>query len=189
MLETKMTNKINIKKVRLWLKSNTTANPSAMELLRAGILSGLFVGAITWIYEVILYAYILHTTGTYEISARGAFLVFGPGVKALGVGVLLVGMSVHFGTAALWAILFAFLWPRLRSWHVEASLAGVVFGLVACVVMGAVVTNFARIAVEPSRVMILFAVIYHTLAFGIPLALTVQNLLRVRLSEATAPPQ
>lgn len=154
------------------------ASPSAARILRAGIVAGLVAGLATWAYEFIVYANVLHLMSIYTIAARGSTLVFGPAVESLGIGALFIGIAVHFVTSCLWGILFAAIWPSLGRLDVEASLAGVVLGLIASPVMGFILINFSPINIKPTREQFLLSVIFHTLPFGIPLALTTKYLLR-----------
>lgn len=156
--------------------------PSTIDRLRAGLIAGLTAAATTWAYEFIVNVYVLKMSSIYTIAQHGALLVFGPRVQALGGWTLLIGMGVHFGTSCFWGILFAMIWPWLRARGFEASLAGVLFGLLACLVMDSIVIHVSPMHVKPTLVLILLSVIFHTLPFGIPLALVVQALLNPKRS-------
>jgi hypothetical protein len=151
--------------------------PSTTERLRAGLISGLVAAISTWAYEFIVNVYVLKMSSIYMIAQHGALLVFGPRVQALGQWTLLIGMGVHFGTSCVWGMFFAMVWPWLRARGFEASLAGVLFGLLACLVMVNILIHVSPMHVQPTLVLILLSVIFHTLPFGIPLALVVQALL------------
>jgi hypothetical protein len=159
---------------------------SRIERLRAGLISGLVAAGTTWTYEFIVNVYVLRMSSIYAIAQHGALLVFGPRVEALGAWTLLIGMGVHFGTSCAWGVVFAMIWPWLRARGFEASLAGVMFGLLACLVMVNILIHVSPMHVKPTLVLVLLSVIFHTLPFGIPLALVVQALLRPKRSHEFA---
>ena len=117
----------------------TSTRPTTFAKLGAGIAAGL-VGAVTsWIYELIVWVHYLRLTTVAGIAENTAVLSFGAGIRHLGNGALALGVAIHFLTAVIWGILFAFIWPALRARSIEATLAALFYGVFAWVVMHNVV--------------------------------------------------
>jgi hypothetical protein len=149
------------------------------ESLRAGVAGGL-VGAVTsWIYELVVWVHLLHITSVAGIAENTAVLSFGPGIRALGAGTLVIGVAIHFLTAIAWGLLFAWLWPALRARHIEATLAALFYGIFAWIVMHCVVLALFSPAPPTYTVYsVINGFMGHTFAFSVPMALCIKRLLR-----------
>jgi hypothetical protein len=101
-------------------------------LTRAGALAG-FIGGITiWLYELVAWVHYLQIRTVRGLLENSAVLAFSPRVQQLAQPLpLLISAAVHFVTAMVWGILFAYIWSTLRAWRVEATLAALFFGVVA----------------------------------------------------------
>lgn len=152
--------------------------------IRIGLLAG-FVGAVTiWIYEFVVLFWLLRQTTALGVVQHTALLVFGPHVLATPVFAFVAGFLIHCLTAMVWGVTFALAWPAVSRRGIEASLAALVFGAIAWVVMHVVV--LAWLSPDPP-VYTVYSVINglmsHMVAFAVPLALTVQHL-EARAGEA-----
>ena len=148
--------------------------------LRAGLIGGV-VGAVTsWIYELIVWVRLLHLTSAYGIAENTAVLSFGPGIRSLGATAFAIGVCIHFLTAVIWGILFAFIWPALRARSIEATLAALFYGIFAWVFMHNVVLALFSPAPPTYTVYsVLNGLMAHTFAFSVPMALVIKRLLRL----------
>ncbi len=101
-------------------------------------------------------------------------LCFGPGIRGLGLGAFVLGVAIHFATALVWGVLFALIWPALAR-RVEASLAGLFFGVFAWVVMhSALLAAFSPNPPAYTVLSVINGFMSHTWGFAVPLALTVK---------------
>jgi hypothetical protein len=160
-----------------WAAMSSRPAPAAQ--LRAGVVGGL-VGAVTsWLYELVVWVHLLHLSTVSGIAENTAVLSFGTAVRSLGAAALALGVAIHFLTAVIWGILFAFLWPALRARSIEATLAALFYGVFAWVVMHNVVLALFSPA-PPSYTVysVINGLMAHTFAFSVPLALVVKRLLR-----------
>ena len=107
--------------------------------LRAGIVGGVVGAVSSWLYELIVWVHYLHLTTVRGIAENTAVLSFGPGIRGLGAGAVALGVAIHFLTAVIWGVLFAFIWPALRARSIEATLAALFYGVFAWVFMHNVV--------------------------------------------------
>jgi hypothetical protein len=158
---------------------STTRATGSAKLLRAGVIGGI-VGAVTsWLYELVVWVHLLHLTSVSGIAENTAVLSFGPGIRSLGTAALLLGVGIHFLTAVIWGVLFAWLWPALRARGIEATLAALFYGIFAWVVMHNVVLALLSPA-PPSYTVysVINGLMAHTFAFSVPMALVIKRLLR-----------
>lgn len=147
--------------------------------LRAGVVAGV-VGALTsWLYELVVWVHFLHLTSVAGIAENTAVLSFGPGIRRLGAGALALGVAIHFLTAVIWGILFAYLWPALRARSIEATLAALFYGIFAWVVMhNVVLALFSPAPPGYTTYSVINGLMAHTFAFSVPMALIIKRLLR-----------
>jgi len=145
--------------------------------IRNGAMAGM-VGAFTiWIFEYIVQVPILHQTDTAGVVQHTALLVFGPRILAQPLLAFILGAIIHCLTGLVWGIIFAFVWPKLAARHIEATLAALVFGAFAWVIMHNVV--LALFSPDPPVYtfnVVLLGMMSHMVAFAVPLALTVKAL-------------
>jgi len=143
--------------------------------ISAGLLGGLTGGVTIWIYEEVVQAWLMKTAAPYAIVENTAVLCFGPAVRALGPGAFALGVVIHFATALAWGLTFAFLWPALKARGVEATLAALVFGIVAWMVMhNVLLATFSPNPPVYTTLSVINGLMSHTLAFAVPLALVVK---------------
>ncbi len=147
--------------------------------LRAGAIAGV-IGALTsWLYELIVWVHYLHLTTVPGIAENTAVLSFGPGIRSLGAGALAIGVAIHFVTAVIWGILFAYLWPALRARSIEATLAALFYGVFAWVVMhNVVLALFSPAPPTYTPYSVINGLMAHTFAFSVPMALVIKRMLR-----------
>jgi len=147
--------------------------------LRAGAVAGV-IGALTsWLYELIVWVHYLHLTTVAGIAENTAVLSFGPGIRSLGAGALAIGVAIHFVTAVIWGILFAYLWPALRARSIEATLAALFYGVFAWVVMhNVVLALFSPAPPTYTPYSVINGLMAHTFAFSVPMALVIKRMLR-----------
>jgi len=156
-----------------------STRPGRAACLRAGVVAGV-VGALTsWLYELVVWVHYLHLTSVSGIAENTAVLSFGPGIRSLGAGALALGVAIHFLTAVIWGILFAYLWPALRARSIEATLAALFYGVFAWVVMhNVVLALFSPAPPSYTTYSVINGLMAHTFAFSVPMALVIKRLLR-----------
>lgn len=108
------------------------ADASAKEIIEAGISAGLIGGLVMMLFAMIKSA----TSGLgFWLPLKlvaGAF--YGPEVIIGGAGITLLGLTLHFFTAAAWGVVFsAVVSRRLRA--VPAVLAGMLYGTLVWAIM------------------------------------------------------
>ncbi|HEV2700999.1 MAG TPA: hypothetical protein VGV09_05180 [Steroidobacteraceae bacterium] len=157
----------------------SATRPGMAVWLRAGVVAGV-VGALTsWLYELVVWVHFLHLTSVAGIAENTAVLSFGPGIRRLGAGALALGVAIHFLTAVIWGILFAYLWPALRARSIEATLAALFYGIFAWVVMhNVVLALFSPAPPGYTTYSVINGLMAHTFAFSVPMALIIKRLLR-----------
>jgi hypothetical protein len=143
-----------------------------------GVAAGLFGGAFTWVYEIIVWVGLQHLMPLAQIPSNGTGLVFGPAFRD-GIGwpaAALLGAVIHFGFSALWGVLFAVIWPYFRARSIEATLVALFYAVFAWIVMHLAIViaghphpNYA----DPN--VILSGFMSHFF-FTVPLALAVKRL-------------
>ena len=147
----------------------------------AGLAGGLVGGVTIWIYELVVNSGLLKLATPYQVVENTAVLCFGPGIRALGPPAFFLGVAIHFATAMVWGILFALIWPALRARRIEATLAALVFGIFAWIVMhNLLLAAFSPAPPSYTVYSVINGFMSHTLGFAVPLALVVQNRLERR---------
>lgn len=147
--------------------------------LRAGILGGVVGAATSWLYELIVWVHYLHLTTVRGIAENTAVLSFGAGIRSLGAGAVALGVGIHFLTAVLWGVLFAFIWPALRARGIEATLAALFYGVFAWVFMhNVLLALFSPAPPSYTPYSVINGLMAHTFAFSVPLALVIKRQLR-----------
>jgi hypothetical protein len=157
----------------------TSTRPTTSAKLWAGVVGGL-VGALTsWLYELVVWVHYLHLTTVSGIAENTAVLSFGTGIRTLGAGAVALGVGIHFLTAVIWGVLFAWLWPALKARSIEATLAALFYGIFAWVVMhNVVLALFSPAPPTYTPYSVINGLMAHTFAFSVPLALVIKRLLR-----------
>lgn len=150
--------------------------PDRRAMIRAGLLGGL-VGAVTiWVYEAIVWVGVQHLMPLAGIPRNATGLVFGKAVQdGLGAGSYVVGTGIHFVFALAWGVLFAAIWPALRRREWEATLAAMLYAVVAWIVMHvaiAVVSSNHPNYLDPNVVIGGFMSHFF---FTVPLALVIKR--------------
>ena len=145
----------------------------------AGLMAG-FVGGVTiWLYEIADQTFIRHVASPYRIAANTSVLAFGPKINDLGILAFVLGVAIHFAVALVWGVLFALIWPLLKACKVEATLAGLFYGVFAWVAMhNGLLAIFSPNPPAYTGFSILNGMISHTAGFAVPLALTVKARLK-----------
>jgi hypothetical protein len=70
------------------------------------------------------------------IPRNAVGLVFGKAVQdSLGSMSYVLGTAIHLVFALVWGVLFAFIWPHLRRRGIEATLAALLYAVVAWIAM------------------------------------------------------
>ena len=104
--------------------------------IRDGVRGGLLGGVVIWIYEAIVWVGIQHLLPLSGIPANATGLVFGKAVQtALGPLAHLLGISIHFGFAAFWGVVFALSWPTFKKRKFDATLVALVYAVIIWIVM------------------------------------------------------
>jgi hypothetical protein len=144
-----------------------------------GLTAGLVGGITIWIYEIVDQTFIRKVASPWQIAINTSVLAFGPKMKELGVLAFVLGVAIHFAVALAWGVLFALIWPMLKARKVEATLAGLVYGVFAWVVMhNGLLNTFSPNPPPYTGFSILNGMVSHTAGFAIPLALTVKARLK-----------
>jgi hypothetical protein len=147
--------------------------------LRAGIVGGVVGAVSSWLYELIVWVHYLHLTTVRGIAENTAVLSFGPGIRGLGAGAVALGVAIHFLTAVIWGVLFAFIWPALRTRSIEATLAALFYGVFAWVFMhNVVLALFSPAPPSYTTYSVINGLMAHTFAFSVPLALVIKRIMR-----------
>ena len=155
------------------------SGPKPAALLRAGLLGGLAGGLGIWLYELVVWVHFLHLTDVPGMLDGAAVLSFGAGIRRLGAWSAALGVAIHFVTALIWGIGFAWLWPALRRRHIEATLGALFYGLFAWVVMhNVLLALFSPAPPSYTTYSVLNGLVSHTFAFSVPMALVIQRMLR-----------
>ncbi len=119
-----------------WSGDVASGEPTLTEKLRAGALGGLVGAVVIWIYEAVVWVGAQHLMPLAGIPRNATGLVFGKAVQeSLGAGAYVIGTGIHFVFAIAWGIGFALMWPALRRRGIEATLAALVYAVVAWIVM------------------------------------------------------
>jgi hypothetical protein len=153
--------------------------PTASALLRAGLIGGLVGGVGIWLYELVVWVHFLHLTDIPGMLDGAAVLTFGSGIRRLGALSAVLGVAIHFCTALVWGVGFAWLWPSLRARGIEATLAALVYGILAWIIMhNVLLALFSPAPPTYTTYSVLNGFVSHTFAFTVPMALTIKRLLR-----------
>jgi len=79
----------------------------------------------------------------------------------------------------VWGVGFAYLWPTLRTWRIEATLAALFYGVFAWIIMHVLVLAWFSPAPPVYTVYsVLNGLVSHTFAFSVPVALMIKRLTR-----------
>jgi hypothetical protein len=144
--------------------------------VKAGAIGGLAGGVIIWIYEAVVWVGVQHLMPLAGIPRNATGLVFGKDVQA-GLGALAygVGTGIHFVFAVGWGVLFAFLWPSLRRRGIEATLAAMVYAVIAWIVMHLAIMVASNNHPDYGDPVVIIGGFMSHFFFTVPLALIVKH--------------
>lgn len=104
--------------------------------IQIGVIAGLLGGVTIWIYEALVWVGVQHQMPLAGIPRNATGLVFGADVQAsLGWFAYVLGTIIHFFFAAVWGVVFAYLWPHFRRRGIEATLVALPFAMVVWILM------------------------------------------------------
>lgn len=157
----------------------TSTRPRSGAMLRAGLIGGLLGGVGIWLYELVVWVHLLHLTDLSGMLDGAAVLVFGSGIRRLGALSMVLGVGIHFVTAMAWGVGFAFLWPSLKARGIEATLAALIYGILAWIIMhNVLLALFSPAPPTYTTYSVLNGFVSHTFTFTVPMALAIKRLLR-----------
>lgn len=153
--------------------------PTLRARLVAGLIAG-FAGSLTiWVYEWVVFVLVLHSSTSAGVVEHTALLVFGPPILGRPLAAFVLGALIHCATGMAWGVAFAICWPRLRLAAIEATLAGLGFGVVAWIVMhNVVLALFSPAPPVYTPDVVINGMMSHMVAFFVPVALVAKRLLR-----------
>jgi hypothetical protein len=141
----------------------------------AGLLGGLAGGVVIWFYEALVWVGVQHQMPLAGIPANAVGLVFGKPVQAsLGLLSYGIGTAIHFVFAMAWGVLFALLWPPLARRGVEATLAALVYAVLAWIVMHAAIALVSTSHPDYTDPVVIIGGFMSHIFFAVPLALVVK---------------
>jgi hypothetical protein len=148
-------------------------------LLRAGLIGGFVGGVGIWLYELVVWVNLLHLTDFSGMLDGAAVLSFGAGIRRLGTFAVVLGVTIHFVTALVWGVGFAYLWPVLKARGIEATLGALFYGIFAWIIMhNVLLALFAPSPPVYTTYSVLNGFVSHTFAFTVPMALVIKRVLR-----------
>lgn len=116
--------------------TSATARAGSANTISIGVLAGLLGGVTIWIYEAVVWVGVQHQMPLAGIPRNATGLVFGAGVQAsLGWFASVLGTGIHFFFAAVWGVVFAYIWPYFRRRNVEATLVALPLAMIIWIAM------------------------------------------------------
>lgn len=139
--------------------------------LKTIFLSTLVAGSLDISAACLYYAVILHKTSATKILQSIASGTFGKAAYEEGLRTALIGLSLHFFIAFIFAALYFFMFPRLRFLRRNTILAGVVYGIFVWLVMNVIVLPITfNLAPVFAVTNVLPGVIILIIAIGLPVS-------------------
>ena len=141
----------------------------------AGLLGGLVGGVVIWIYEALVWVGVQHQMPLTGIPANAVGLVFGkPAQASLGLLSYVIGTGIHFVFAMAWGVLFALIWPALARRGVEATLAALVYAVLAWIVMHTAIALVSTSHPDYMDPVVIIGGFMSHIFFTVPLAFVVK---------------
>jgi hypothetical protein len=145
--------------------------PTSRPALKAILLGGFLGGLGDWLFAHIYYAWRL---GVFQNVAGG--LMGRDAARAGGVPTYVLGVSLHFLIAAIWAAIFWGLSRRIPALVKYALPAGLAYGLVIFLGMNCVVLPLSALHVPFGLPPLLsWAAAAHAVLVGLPMALVARR--------------
>jgi hypothetical protein len=164
-----------------WSDDAEIGDPTLAEKIRAGALGGLAGAIVIWIYEAVVWVGAQHLMPLAGIPRNATGLVFGKAVQeSLGAGAYVIGTGIHFVFAIAWGVAFALAWPALRRRGIEATLAALVYAVIAWIVMHVAIALAGDNHPNYLDPVVIIGGFMSHVFFTVPLALIVKHRLAAR---------
>ena len=164
-----------------WSDDAEIEDPTLAEKIRAGALGGLVGAVVIWIYEAVVWVGAQHLMPLAGIPRNATGLVFGKAVQeSLGAGAYVIGTGIHFVFAIAWGVAFALAWPALRRRGIEATLAALVYAVIAWIVMHVAIALAGDNHPNYLDPVVIIGGFMSHVFFTVPLALIVKHRLAAR---------
>jgi predicted anti-sigma-YlaC factor YlaD len=145
--------------------------------VKAGLLGGVAGGVIVWIYEAVVWVSIQHTLTIPGMFSNAVGLVFGKATQAsLGFAAYLLGTGIHFFFSLAWGVLFALTWPWFRRRGYEATLVGLLYAVLAWIVMHAAIAAVSSSHPDYLDPTVVIGGFMSHFFFTVPMALLIKRL-------------
>jgi hypothetical protein len=152
--------------------------PTAMAIVRAGLIGGLVGGIVIWIYEALIWVGAQHLMPLSGIPPNATGLVFGKKFQLeIGGWAYVLGTGIHFVFAFAWGILFAAIWPNLRRHGYEATFVALFYAVVAWIVMHVAISIASNDHPNYHDPVVIIGGIMSHFFFAVPMALVVKRLM------------
>ena len=146
----------------------TQERPRAFETIVYG---GLIVGILDGLFAFVFYGWILGVK-PLRIFQSVASALLGRASFERGVSTFLFGLLLHFLVAACIAAVYYAASLKLRVLIHHAVVSGLIYGLIAYLVMNYVIIPLSRIGLRPTTLRVFLpAFIAHAFLVGLPVAL------------------
>ncbi|HVZ21994.1 MAG TPA: hypothetical protein VG871_13060 [Vicinamibacterales bacterium] len=116
--------------------TNTRRANESANAFWIGAIAGLLGGCTIWLYEAVVWVGVQHQMPLAGIPRNATGLVFGADVQtSLGWFASVLGTAIHFFFAAVWGVVFAYIWPYFRRRNVEATLVALPLAMIIWIAM------------------------------------------------------
>ncbi|MCE7996766.1 MAG: DUF1440 domain-containing protein [Roseivirga sp.] len=133
--------------------------------------SGLVAGILDSVAGVIVY-YIYFDLNPLQVLQFIASGIYGPTAINGGVGMVLVGLLLHFLIAYVCAIIYFLAYPKIAAGNKYAGASGLVYGLGIWLVMNLLILPYSNIPKSDFDLgLAIIGIIWHMVLVGWPIAL------------------
>jgi len=158
--------------------TRTTGSRTAIQI---GLAGGLLGGVFIWIYEAVVWVGVQHQMPLAGIPRNATGLVFGSDVQAsLGWLASVLGTFIHFFFAAVWGVIFAYIWPYFRRRGLEATFVALPFAMVAWIAMHVAIMVASNNHPNYSDPNVIIGGFMSHFFFAVPMALYVKHRMSTR---------
>ncbi len=107
----------------------------------------------------------------YQFIASG---VFGRNAFAGELLMAFLGLLFHYTIALIWTLIFYFVYPRVKPFHRNRLVTGVIYGLVVWTAMNLAVLPLSGVPHTPFRpVQTTLAILYAVFCIGVPISMII----------------
>lgn len=154
------------------IQINLKTKPGSLNtIIWAGLAAGLLDGIAT---SIMLYFKLGLNPG--QVMQYVASALYGPSAFAGGIPMILIGTVLHFMIAFIIAVIYFYIYPKVKMLSSAPVLSGLLLGLVTWAFMNLIIVPFSRTPAAPIEAgAAAISITLHMVLVGLPISLIIKR--------------